>query len=472
MERQLIAVGRAAVTAVVVTSILVQGWDGLPAAGLLLAGAGAALLLDRLGARRWSPAVEIAAAGGALRLAPDPALVVAVLLSPGYAAGVRDRVVGGAAVVVASAAVGWLSGTSPALATAAVGAAAAGALLGILSRRPRSELPGAGGLDLRDVERARGYVERVLELLRAAGPPPNVGTVAELLDTELGVRLGAATSELLVPRGDHWATVDGTTVDLPPPPSGPSLRVRPTAEGAEVELWLWSRGRPVGLARWVTRRPPDDDALRDLERRSRAVAVLLDAALLLEHVAQLSADADPQAMATVLHDRVAQQLAAAALEIDLVVRRHPDDPELARAAAAVRDAVREVREVIRRLRIRARADRPWGEILATELDHLADRYGTTVRVTDRSDGRRPPLSAEHHLLHLLLAVAEGLMTAGARRVEVTLTSRPHRLAVVLDSDAAAPRDPTLVAALTRTELLGWLARLERDPLHLVLEIPT
>jgi signal transduction histidine kinase len=91
-----------------------------------------------------------------------------------------------------------------------------------------------------------------------------------------------------------------------------------------------------------------------------------------------------------LHDRFAQALAFAGLELDRLTARYPDDADLAALRDEVRATLGELRERLRELRLRCTESRGLDAVLAEHAAHVERSTGLRIRigVTTASSARR------------------------------------------------------------------------------------
>ncbi|HTN26641.1 MAG TPA: PAS domain S-box protein [Burkholderiales bacterium] len=211
-----------------------------------------------------------------------------------------------------------------------------------------------------------------------------------------------------------------------------------------------------GVGRDVTERIRGERALRDSERRIRALLRRLTAAQ----------EAERRRIAADLHDFVGQNLTAlgVALETFRVVtgeaREIPSAPTLEEMAGLLRDTMDSVRQVMSDLRPPLLDDYGLVAALESHARHFASRTGLAVSVEGERTGLRPAPNVELALFRIAQeALANALKHAGATSARVVLASRPGFLRLSIEDNGSGFAQPSGARAEHRG---GWGLPLMRE----------
>jgi signal transduction histidine kinase len=320
-------------------------------------------------------------------------------------------------------------------------------------------LPGQDVDPLEHLGQVHDLVHAVHERIRISPAPLSVEAVVDAAQTELGRPLGAEAVAVLLTEdgGRRWRSVpvQGSVrvrelelgqlpVELrePPPVEAPVVR-RSGGEGLLLTgssygayVWLRTRGSVTGLLALERREAAFSDADRDvLSQAVGPLGLALSTAVVFERLRGLGAGVERQRIGEQLHDRFAQALAYAGLELDRLCTRYPDDPDLASLRDEVRGTLSELRERLRELRLRCTESRGLDEVLREHATYIERSSGLRVRLRVTDGFQRPPPLVEDQLLRMALDLLDAARHAvGVTSVQLLLTAEPGRARLVVRDD--------------------------------------
>jgi two-component system, NarL family, nitrate/nitrite sensor histidine kinase NarX len=240
---------------------------------------------------------------------------------------------------------------------------------------------------------------------------------------------------------------DGT--DVVRRAGGDGLLLPTPSHGAYA--WLRARGQVTGLLVVERGSRPFDDDERDLLQQAAApLGLALSTAAVFERLGGLGAGVERQRIGEQLHDRFAQALAFAGLELDRLAARYPDDQDLAGLRDEVRATLGDLRERLRELRLRCTDARGLDAVLAEHAAHVERSTGLRVRVGVTDVFQRPPPLVEDQLLRIALDLLDLARRAEAvTSVQLHLTAEPGRARLVVRDDGDGRSEVDLPPASSR-----------------------
>jgi signal transduction histidine kinase len=333
----------------------------------------------------------------------------------------------------------------------------------------------SGPPPLRDLGEVHDLVDAVHERLRTSHAPLSLAAVVETARSELTGRLRADAVTVLLAEdgGRRWRAVATEVgagprprdledrelpVELRDPPAtggvvrrtgGTGLLLPGTSHGAY--LWLRNRGEVLGLVVVERHDAPFDDRERAvLEQAAAPLALALSTAVVLERLRGLGAGVERQRIGEQLHDRFAQALAFAGLELDRLAGRYPDDDDLAALRDEVRRTLGELRERLRELRLRCSDRQGLDEVLREHAAHVERSSGLRVRVSTADGFERPPPLVEDQLLRIAIDLLDLARRSDAvTSVQVHLVGEPGRARLVVRDDGEGRAEQELPPASAR-----------------------
>lgn len=245
---------------------------------------------------------------------------------------------------------------------------------------------------------------------------------------------------------------------------------------------LRAKGRAFGVLTFACTAPHrySEADLRAARQIADHIAPFLDNVRLYRHVRALAAAEERNRLAREVHDTLAQDLVALALQLDTASALLPPDAPAARYLAQARElaqrALAEARRAVRGLQPSALENRTLRDALEAEVAAFRQRSGLAATFTHR--GRLPPLDAQ--LAAALLRIAQEALHnvekhAAAQRVRVLLAARTRPPGVLLrveddgrgfDPRSIRPRGDGgygLVGMRERARLLGGSLTVESRP---------
>ena len=248
-----------------------------------------------------------------------------------------------------------------------------------------------------------------------------------------------------LPRPGRWVDADGRPVELPESKAVTEIEqvaaiVYDPALLEEPEL-VRAAGAAAGLA---LRNERLDAELRARYEELRASQARLVAA----------GDEARRRIERDLHDGAQQRLVSLALMLRMAARRHPDDPDLARAGEELKNALQELRELARGIHPAVLTERG----LEAALAGLASRAHVPVTITADLDGRLPPAveTAAYFVISEALTNVTKYADATRRRGVGAPGQRPRRDRRPRRRRSAAPtRAPAAACAGSPTASPRW-----------------
>jgi two-component system NarL family sensor kinase len=234
--------------------------------------------------------------------------------------------------------------------------------------------------------------------------------------------------------------------------------------------------RHLGIMNVCPRLPAklSDDDLRLLSVTGAQLGLAVERARLAEEEASAARSAERTRLAREIHDTLAQDLTAIALQLESAARDVPrDSPAAARIATAL-DVARTSMAQARASVLTLRSDPLAGRALATALASLARRLSsdTGMRVTLHQRGAAAlPYEIEGELFRIASeALANARLHANASRIEIELSSEDASVVLRVRDDGAgfdpATRDDDrygLVGMEERARVAGGTLRVVSAP---------
>lgn len=182
-----------------------------------------------------------------------------------------------------------------------------------------------------------------------------------------------------------------------------------------------------------------DDVAPELRRLVVPLAVTIANAGWFERVRSLSADEERQRIAARLHDQFAQSLAVVSMELDLALRRHPDDDGLVELRGHVRDSLSDLRDTMVELRAHVTEEDSLEDVLHTLVARVDKRDDVAASMTAAGDGPRASLAVEQQLLRIAQElVRRAVQDRRATHVDVRVHRGRAALVVEVRDDGAPP----------------------------------
>jgi signal transduction histidine kinase len=164
-----------------------------------------------------------------------------------------------------------------------------------------------------------------------------------------------------------------------------------------------------------------------------------------------------------LHDGAQQRLVSLALMLRLAARRHPDDPDLARAGEELTHALQELRELARGIHPAVLTERG----LEAALSGLAQRSNVPVTVNAELDGRLPAAVETAAYFVISEALTNVSKYAEATAAEVSVRQANGHVVIDVRDDGKGGADPTSGSGLRgiadRVSALDGVLEVESPP---------
>jgi len=217
----------------------------------------------------------------------------------------------------------------------------------------------------------------------------------------------------------------------------------------------------------------DERDLRLLSALGAHVGMAVDRAHLSESAARLARTEERTRLARDIHDTLAQDLTAIALQLEGAIRHLPAQSEsrvwVEKALAVTRAALDDARESVLTLRSDPLGGKPLGSALAALARGFTSETGIIATFADRSSG-----ALAHAVEVALFRIASEALTnvrrhAGARRVDLSLGFDGAQVALTIDDDGGGVASPApegrygIVGMRERAVALGGTFALEARP---------
>jgi signal transduction histidine kinase len=138
-----------------------------------------------------------------------------------------------------------------------------------------------------------------------------------------------------------------------------------------------------------------------------------------------------------LHDGAQQRLVSLALMLRMAARRHPDDPDLARAGDELGEALQELRELARGIHPAVLTERG----LAAALAGLAQRSNVPVTINAELEGRLEPAVETAAYFVVSEALTNVSKYADASAAEVSVRRVDGQVVIDIRDDGVGGADP-------------------------------
>jgi two-component system NarL family sensor kinase len=198
--------------------------------------------------------------------------------------------------------------------------------------------------------------------------------------------------------------------------------------------------RELGIMNLTGRRwrPLSEQELRVLSTIGAQVGLAVERSRLADDTVTLTRSDERARVAREIHDTLAQDLTAIALQLEHVLRRLPAASEersaVERALGVSRESLRRLRESLWNLRSDPLEGKPLGAALAALTRRFASRTGILTTLS----GNLAPALPHAAEIELYRIAAEALTNverhAGARRVAIALRSTAHEIVMDIEDD--------------------------------------
>ncbi len=182
-----------------------------------------------------------------------------------------------------------------------------------------------------------------------------------------------------------------------------------------------------------------DAVLPELARVAQPLAITISNAAWFSRVRHLGVDEERQRIAARLHDHFAQSLAVVQLELELALRRHPEDEGLVGLKQHVKGTLGDLRDTMVELRATVDDEHPLTEVLGSLVQRLVDRHGIMAELTLEGEGERPMPAVEQQLLRIAQELTRrAVAERGAIAVYVHYVCDDRQLLLEVTDDGEAP----------------------------------